>query len=68
MRCMSHSAPARDLSFGQSRRQRPGFSYRVVAKRRDIRAPRFESVQVSGEGPLAHARLPDLCSRQASTA
>jgi hypothetical protein len=46
------------------------FSYRVVAKRRDIRAPRFEEVQVSvsGEGPLAHARLGDLCSRQASAA
>jgi hypothetical protein len=44
------------------------FSYRVVAKRRDIRAPRFEEVQVSGEGPLAHARLADLCGRQASAA
>jgi hypothetical protein len=44
------------------------FSYRVVAERRDIRAPRFEEVQVSGEGPLAHARPADLCSRQASAA
>jgi hypothetical protein len=44
------------------------FSYRVVAKRRDIRAPRFEEVQVSGEGPLAHARPANLCSRQASAA
>jgi hypothetical protein len=44
------------------------FSYRVVAKRKDIRAPRFEEVQVSGEGPLALARPADLCSRQASAA
>ena len=44
------------------------FSYRVVAKRKDIAAPRFEEVQVSGEGPRAHARPADLCSRQASAA
>jgi hypothetical protein len=44
------------------------FSYRVVAKRRDIRAPRFEEVQVSSEGPIAHVRPADLCSRQASAA
>ena len=44
------------------------FSYRVVAKRKDIRAPRFEEVQVSGEGPLALARPADLCTCQASAA